>query len=168
MNSAEDIKAAMREMAAANNNFIGNRRAVITDPEVRVLAEALGDERITRKTLGQAFNAEEATAVQRLAAQAAHDSSMAAKQYAASNSDADLLAYAEKRERHLMMQAFYAQATAEAGRALRAMRKISGILDSWRRGGGEYRQAIGRRYNSRRDRQDALSARRRGQADRAV
>jgi hypothetical protein len=132
VNSAEDLKELAREIAASNNDFIGNRRGVISDAELMTLQAALGDDRITRKTLGQAFNAEEAVAVQRIAAQAWREMHDAAQGFKQTRSDADLLAYIEKQQRATMMQAYYSQATAEAGRALRAMRKVQ---EFWTPGG---------------------------------
>ena len=121
----------MREMAEANNDFIGDRRGIVTDAQARATAEAWGDDRITLKKLGAGWSAEENINAQKLAAAAAADSSMKAKLYAATGKESDLMAYAEARSRHLMMQNFYARATAETGRALRALRKIQ---DYWEPG----------------------------------
>ncbi len=127
----EDLKNLAREIAKSNNDFIGNRRDVISDPELMQL-QAVIDDRVTRKTLGEASNAEEAWAIQRIAAQAWRDMASAAKTYKQTRSDDDLLAYIEKQQRATMMQAYYSQATAEAGRALRAMKKVQ---EFWSPGG---------------------------------
>ena len=50
----------------------------------------------------------------------------AAMKKAATGTDEDVIAYAMAKDRHQMIQATVAQATAEAGRALRAFRNIAG------------------------------------------
>lgn len=124
VNGVEDLKALAREIAASNNDFIGNRRAPLSDRDVMALQAVIGDDRVTRKTLGEASNAEEGLAIQRIAAQAWREMANAASTFKQSRSDADLMVYIERQQRATMMQAYYSQATAEAGRALRAMRKV--------------------------------------------
>ncbi len=124
VNGVEDLKTLAREIAESNKGFVGDRRAPLSDAEVMRLQESIGDDRVTRKTLGEASNAEEGLAIQRIAAQAWRDMHDAAQTFKQSRSDADLFAYIEKQQRATMMQAYYSQATAEAGRALRAMRKV--------------------------------------------
>lgn len=124
VNGVEDLKTLAREIAKSNNDFVGNRRGVISDAELLSVQAAIGDDRVTRKTLGEASNAEEGLAIQRIAAQAWREMASAASTFKQSRSDADLMLYIEKQQRATMMQAYYSQATAEAGRALRAMRKV--------------------------------------------
>ena len=84
-------------------------------------AEKLVKERV----LGQAFNASQIVALRKLLVQSATEVSAAMKK--PSPTDDDVAAYAVAKDRHRMIQATVAQATAEAGRALRAFRNITGV-----------------------------------------
>ena len=126
LTSSEDVKQAIREAAEANDDFIGDRRGVVTDGQVLDLADALGmtADSLNRRKIGQAFNAEQIMAARKLLVQSATNVSDLMKK-AASGSDQDVLAYAMAKDRHQMIQAQVAGITAEAGRALRAFRNIS-------------------------------------------
>jgi hypothetical protein len=128
LNVAEDVAQAIRVAAQENNDFIGDRRGVITDGQVLDLADALGmdAEALNRRQLGQAFNAEQIVAARKLLVQSATRVFEAMKK-AAIGSDADVMAYAQAKDRHQMIQAHVAGITAEAGRALRAFRSIEGM-----------------------------------------
>lgn len=128
LNVPEDVAQAIRVAAQENNDFIGDRRGVITDGQVLDLADALGmdAEDLNRRQLGQAFNAEQIVAARRLLIQSATTVSEAMKK-AATGSDADVMAYAQAKDRHQMIQAHVAGITAEAGRALRAFRSMAGM-----------------------------------------
>jgi hypothetical protein len=127
LTTREDVAQAIREAADANDGFIGDRRAPMTDTQVMDLADALGmdfDMLNTRK-IGQAFNAVQVIAARKLLIQSATD--VAEKmRTAAIGTDEDVMAYAMAKDRHQMIQAQVAGITAEAGRALRAFRNISG------------------------------------------
>lgn len=122
-----DVAQAIYDSAAANNDFIGDRRGVVTDGQVLDLAEALGMDaaELNTRKVGQAFNAEQVVAARKLLIQSATDVAAAAKK-AATGSDADVMAYAQARSKHQMIQGQIAGITAEAGRALRAFRNIAG------------------------------------------
>lgn len=128
LNVPEDVAQAIRVASQENNDFIGDRRGVITDGQVLDLADALGmdAETLNRRQLGQAFNAEQIVAARRLLVQSATTVSEAMKK-AATGTDADVMAYAQAKDRHQMIQAQVAGITAEAGRALRAFRSMVGM-----------------------------------------
>jgi hypothetical protein len=127
LTSDENVAQAIRESAASNNDFIGDRRGVITDGQVLELADALGmdAQTLSQRQLGQAFNAEQIVAARKLLIQSAADVSMAMRK-AATGTDEDVMAYAAAKARHQGIQAQVAGITAEAGRALRAFRDITG------------------------------------------
>ena len=130
LTSDQDVAQAIRDAAAENNDFIGERRGIITDGQVLDLADALGmdAEQLNRRKLGEAFNAEQVIAARKLLIQSATDVSALMKK-AAVGGDADLLAYAKAKARHQMIQGQVAGLTAEAGRALRAFRSLAGQAD---------------------------------------
>jgi hypothetical protein len=127
LTTREDVAQAIRDSAAENNDFIGDRRGVITDGQVMELADALGMDAasLNQRQLGQAFNAEQIVAARKLLIQSATNVSAAMKK-AAIGTDEDVMAYAEAKDRHQLIQAQVAGITAEAGRALRAFRSIAG------------------------------------------
>ena len=127
LTTREDVAQAIRDSASENNDFIGDRRGVITDGQVMELADALGmdAQSLNQRQLGQAFNAEQIVAARKLLIQSATDVSGAMKK-AATGTDQDVMAYAMAKDRHQMIQAQVAGITAEAGRALRAFRSIAG------------------------------------------
>ncbi len=119
----EDIKQAMREMAEQNGDFIAGRRGVVTDGQVLDLAAAVGIDQLSAKKIGEAFSAEEIKAAEKFLAQSVGAATEAAKKAVESGSDEDIIAYAQAKSRHAMAQGIFSQATAEAGRALRALRR---------------------------------------------
>ena len=125
LNTTEDVADAIREAARANDGFIGDRRGVVTDAEVELLAGALGmtPESLNKRRIGQAFNAEQVWAARKLLVQSATKVSAAMKT-AANGDEQAILAYALAKDRHQMIQAQVSGITAEAGRALRAFRSM--------------------------------------------
>lgn len=126
LTSREEVAKAIRAAAEENDDFIGDRRGVVTDGQVMELADALGMdfEQLSARRIGQAFNAEQVMAARKLLVQSATAVSEAMRK-AADGTDEDVMAYAMARDRHQMIQAQVAGITAEAGRALRAFRNIS-------------------------------------------
>ncbi len=122
-----DVRNAIRDAAEANDDFVGDRRGVVTDGQVMELADALGMDfhQLQSRKIGQAFNAEQIIAARKLLIQSATVVSEAMKK-AAAGTDEDVMAYAQAKDRHQMIQAQVAGITAEAGRALRAFRNIAG------------------------------------------
>jgi hypothetical protein len=127
LSTPEDVSQVIRDAAIANNEFIDARRGVVTDGQVLELADALGMDagQLNQRKLGQAFNAEQIMAARKLLIQSA-TSVRDAMVKAAAGSEADIMAYAEAKTRHQMIQEQVAGLTAEAGRALRAFRKLEG------------------------------------------
>ena len=127
LNSGEDVNNVLKITSNLNNDFIGDRRGVITDGQVLDLADALGmdAQKLSTRKLGQAFNAEQVWAARKLLIQSAINVAELMRK-AANGSDADVMAYAEAKDRHQMIQAQVAGITAEAGRALRAFRSMAG------------------------------------------
>jgi hypothetical protein len=126
---AEIIKDVIRETAEANDNFIGDRRRVVTDPEVQQLADEGGFNLsfFQRRQIGQAFNAEQIWAARKLLVSSATNLSNKAQIAArADAADEDLAAYAIARDQLQVVQRTVAGVTAEAGRALRAFREMPG------------------------------------------
>lgn len=127
LNTPEDINAVIRETASQNDNFMGARRGVISDGQVLDLADALGmnPEELSKRKLGQAYNAEQIIAARKLLIQSAETvRDLGAK--AAEGAESDLMAYAEARARHITIQEQVSGITAEAGRALRAFQQLEG------------------------------------------
>lgn len=125
--SAETIRDVIRQAADQNEEFIGDRRGVVTDGMAMDLANDLGMEgawRLVRNRVkGQAFNAEQIMVLSKLLVTSASSVSEASTK-AASGAPGDILAYAIAKERHTMIQATVAAGTAEAGRALRAFQLL--------------------------------------------
>lgn len=129
LTNSQDVAQAIRAAADENNEFIGDRRGVVTDGQIMDLADALGMDaaKLNTRKIGQAFNAEQIIAARKLLIQSATEVSSAMKRAAEKDStDEDVLAYAMAKDRHQMIQGQVAGITAEAGRALRAFRSIAG------------------------------------------
>ena len=123
----ENLKQVFRDIAKANGEFVNDRRGTVTDSEALSAAYALLGEDPTyffRKQIGEAFSNSEAIGLQILASQSARNVAELAR-LAATGGDEDVARYIQAREFHTVLQARYSQATAEAGRALRAFRKIN-------------------------------------------
>ena len=131
LNTPEDVNQVIREFADKNEDFIGARRGVIGDDQVLDLADALGmtPKSLNLRRLGEAFNAEQIVAARKLLIQSAV-SVRDAMIKAAEGTDQDVMAYAEARTRHRMIQEQVSGITAEAGRALRAFREIEGAREA--------------------------------------
>lgn len=131
LNIPEDVAQSIRQAAEESDEFMAARRGVVTDAQVLDLADALGmtPETLNTRKLGEAFNAEQIMAARKLLVQSATTvrDTMAK---AAAGTDADVLAYAQAKARHMMIQEQVAGLTAEAGRALRAFRAFEGTLEA--------------------------------------
>lgn len=147
LTNVEDVRTAIRDAAAANQDFIGDRRGVVTDGQVMDVARAAGMEGAERlvknRIVGQAFSAEEVMTLRLALVQSATEVSASMKK-AANGTDADVMAYAQAKDRHQLLQATVSQATAEAGRALRAFRDISGMTGEAQNADLFVRQATGK------------------------
>lgn len=126
LNTPDDVDAVIRQVADENDNFLDQRRGVVSDGDVLQLADALGmdADQLNTRQIGQAFNAEQVMAARQLLIQSA-TAVRNAMAKAAEGSDDDVLAYAEAKARHQMIQGQVSGVTAEAGRALRAFRNLN-------------------------------------------
>lgn len=127
LNVPEDVAAAIRDAAGEKDGFLTARRGELSDDEVVQLADDLGmrTDRLDRRKVGEAFNAEEIIAARRLLVRSA-ENVRDTMQAAANGTEKGLIDYALARERHLLIQEQVAGITAEAGRALRAFRSLKG------------------------------------------
>lgn len=125
LNTPEDINEVLRETAKTNGDFMAARRGVLSDAQVLDLADVLGMDPafLDSRKIGQAYNAEQIMAARKLLVQSAQAVRDAAGE---TDTDAGIMAYAEAKARHSMIQEQVSGITAEAGRALRAFREIEG------------------------------------------
>lgn len=132
LTSDRDVAQAIHDAAQANNDFIGDRRGVVTDGQVLDLADALGmtPDDLAKRHIGQAFNAEQVVAARKLLIQSATDIKTIMQRVADNGTDEDVMAFARAKARHQMIQGQVAGITAEAGRALRAFRSLAGQADA--------------------------------------
>lgn len=147
LNTPEDVSQVIRDTASDNGGFMSARRGALTDGEVLDLADALGMQPsfLDGRKLGQAFNAEQVMAARKLLIKSATNLRDIMRK-AADGSDAEVIAYAEAKARHIMIQEQVSGITAEAGRALRAFRKIEGS-DEAKAVGDFLKDATGRTLN---------------------
>lgn len=131
LNTPEDVNEVLREAAADGGGFVDARRGVISDAQAEELADALGmsPAMLNTRKIGQAFSSEQIIAARKLLIQSAtHVKDMMTK--AAEGTDQDVMAYAEAKSRHMMIQEQVSGITAEAGRALRAFRSLEGSQET--------------------------------------
>jgi hypothetical protein len=124
LNTPEDIDNVLRETANENDNFMAERRGVLSNGQILDFADAMGmnPAMLDMREIGRAFNAEQIVASTKLMIQSAGKVREALL-------SGDREAYIEAKERHAMIQGHVSGATAEAGRALnifRALKKIEG------------------------------------------
>lgn len=138
LNTPEDVNETIREIASQNNNFLPERRGKLSDGEVLDLADASGIDAayIAKRKVGEAYNAEQMVALRKIFIDSATNLRDLGNK-AALGEESDLMAYAEARGRHIMIQENLSGVTAEAGRALRALRAFREI------GGEGEAEAIG-------------------------
>lgn len=131
LNVPDDVAAAIRQSADEGDGFVAARRGVMSDAQALELADSLGmtPDTLNLRKIGEAFNAEQIWAARKLLVESAIKvrDSMAK---AAGGTDADVMAYAEMKARHQMIQEQVSGITAEAGRALRAFRAMEGMAEA--------------------------------------
>ena len=130
LNAPEDVAEVIRQTALDNQDFAA-ARGVVSDDQVMRLADALGvkasEVNLAKISdiMGPGQLASKIMAARKLLVQSATELRDAMSK-AATGSDDDVMAYAEAKERHIMIEQQISGVTAEAGRALRAFRSIEG------------------------------------------
>jgi hypothetical protein len=124
LNTPDSIKDVIRQAAAENGDF-QHVRGPVTDAQVADLADAMGIDAayLSSRKLGEAWTAPEIVALRKALIQSATSVRDTMVKAAGTGAEADLLAYAEAKTRHRMIQERVSSVTAEAGRALRAFQK---------------------------------------------
>lgn len=125
INTTDDIKQVLRDFAEQNNDFIDYRRGVLKAGDILNLAHAIGEtdpDFLMRRRIGQSFNAEQIKYAEKLLSQSAQALALTMKPGAGAT-PIEVQAYAAARSRHQMIQAHFSGITAEAGRALAALRR---------------------------------------------
>jgi hypothetical protein len=127
LQTGDDVKQAMREMADQNADFIDMRRGVVTWDQTEKAADALGmdPKKLMARAEGEALNNAQLEQAARLAVKAADDVAEFSRK-AAGGSEIDQLALIEALEKQKLIQGQFSGATAEAGRALNILRKTVG------------------------------------------
>ena len=133
INTTDDLKQVLRDAAERNDDFSGARRGVLSDGKVLDLADAFGINPafLDKRAIGEAFNAEQIKVVEKALAQSTSATREAMIKFNESGKmEADVEALQTALSRHDMIQENYAGVTAEAGRALRALKKSQSFWDS--------------------------------------
>ena len=134
LNAPESVNEVIRQIAAENNDF-NDARGVVSDDQVMRLADSLGvkasEIQLKRiaSIMGPGQLASKIMAARKILIQSATNVRDLMAQ-AAIGSDEDVMAYAEAKQRHIMIQSQVSGVTAEAGRALRAFRGIEGSKEA--------------------------------------
>jgi hypothetical protein len=136
IDSPDQVKNVIDEIAIDNDGFMGARRGVVKfgsdGEELAALAKETGlteNDLINRKS-GSAFNAETAYAARVLNIESATNLTKLAKKAQGTDATAeDMFAFEEALNRHVAIQEQIAGITAEAGRTLRSFRETVASAD---------------------------------------
>ena len=106
LNQPEDIDQVIRDLGARNDNYLRERRGVVSEAEAVALAEAKGEDPawIDRKKIGEAYSEEELRVLQKLLIELSK-AVKAAMEKAAGGDEKSLIALAEAIARQEMIQA---------------------------------------------------------------
>ena len=130
INSTDDMWQAIKDRSAANSDFIGDRRGVVTNAQVQDLANKMGqagaESIIQNRVTGMALNAEQIVALTKLLEDQAYEVARLAK--VTDDTPESVLAYATEEARLDLILKNVMGATAEAGRALGIFRAMQGKL----------------------------------------
>ena len=131
INVPDDVWAAIKARAAANNDFIGDRRGVVTWDQTRALAQAMGkagaEDLVDRHVRGQAFNAEQITALKDFLEDQSNEVGRLARLN--DKSPEGVIAFATEQARLDMVLKTIMGGTAEAGRTLNIFRMMQKDAD---------------------------------------
>lgn len=126
LSAADDVKRLIDEVSQSNDAFVEARRGVMSIDEINKLADKVDLEDIIGRKIGQPLNAEQTTAARRAVVASAEDLFNTAREYMATG-DQNLRTKAlEAVMRQAAFQEQLAGATAELGRAMRALREVQG------------------------------------------
>lgn len=132
LDTTDDVKRTLTDIATEHDDFFGARREVISNAQLSDLADDLGmtSEQLMTRRKGQAFSAEEALSSRRLLVTSAEDLINLGKA-AVGGSDEAVVAFQQGMARHIGIQEQVSGMTAEAGRALQQF-KIQAAGDAAR------------------------------------
>lgn len=125
LNSEDDVKQVLRDLAKQNDDFMGARGGVIPDAQRRAMADGLGlsPENFIPRKPDAVSPSVWAEAVQKLTYQASDEVARIGRLAGESGSPQDLAAYLAAKQRLLMIADHFSTITAEAGRSLRVFNK---------------------------------------------
>ncbi len=125
LNSDDDVKQALRDLARQHDDFMSARGGVISDVQRRAMADGLGltPERFTAQKPDGVSPSVWAEAVQKLTFQAADEAARLGRLAGESGFPPDIDAYLTAKQRLLMIADHFSTLTAEAGRTLRVFDK---------------------------------------------
>ncbi|URD60482.1 thermonuclease family protein [Sphingomonas sp. KRR8] len=127
LENAGDVSQLIDHISSRVGGFDAAQRGRITHEETQKLAAEMGlkPEQLLQRKAGQALNAEQLYAVRTLAQASRQTVAKLAQKAANSGADEDLLAFRKAWVRHVAIEEQVSGATAEAGRALQAMRMLA-------------------------------------------
>lgn len=124
LDTKEDVSQLLNAVAQSNDEFLTARRGVLSIPEIENLADKVSLETILGRKVGQSLSAEQIVAARRAVAATSDDVIAKARAWKANPDDENLKnAALESIMRQAAFQEQLSGATAEIGRALRAMRE---------------------------------------------
>jgi hypothetical protein len=124
----EDVKTVITTVGERAQQFITERRGVVSNEQTKELAKELGMNaaELAKRTTGQAFNAHEIYAARVLMVQSASTVRNLAAKASQTKTLHDLAQFQKAFTRHVAIQEQIAGMTAEAGRALQQFRMMAG------------------------------------------
>lgn len=124
IDTKEDVSQLLNAVAQSNDEFMAARRGVMSIPDIEDLADKVSLETILGRKVGQSMSAEQIVAARRAVAATSDDVIAKAREWKANPGDDSLKnAALEAIMRQAAFQEQLSGATAEIGRALRAMRE---------------------------------------------
>jgi hypothetical protein len=123
-----DVKGVIKTVGERAEQFITERRGVVSNEQTKALAKELGMKAadLSKRRTGQAFNAHEIYAARVLMVQSASTVRNLASKAAKSKTLHDLAQFQKAFTRHVAIQEQIAGMTAEAGRALQQFKMMTG------------------------------------------
>lgn len=125
LDTSEDVKSTLRDLAAQNDDFQAARGGVISDSQRSAMADSLGltmDNFKAEKPSGVSSSVW-ADAVQKLTFQATDSVTNIGKEFAENGTEENWVKYLQAKQRLLMIADHFSTVTAEAGRTLQVFDK---------------------------------------------